>query len=225
MPSDPASGLTPEDHNWRPSALQAWWAGLSDLPNGWLRKWMNPGNQSRIHLANLVARFPGQIAIGPYTYGRPKIRFPHSGVKLTIGRFGSIGDGVEILLGGSHRMDWVTTYPFADMSRLWPEAAGLPSSGTTRGDVTIGADVWIGSQAFLLSGITVGHGAVIAARAVVSRDVPPYAVVAGNPAKVVRMRFDEARIEKLLASRWWLRPEAEIRRLIPILLSDRFEAL
>ena len=217
--------VAPEDGDWRPTGLQAWWAGLPPVPRGWLRKRLNPDNQTRLHLAKLVARRPGQFIIGAYTYGRPKVRFPESGARLVIGRYGSIADGVEILLGGNHELSWATTYPFPALPRLWPEAAGMTGHHTTRGDVAIGHDVWLGSQSMILSGVSIGHGAVVAARAVVTRDVPPYAIVAGNPARVVKLRFDEARIERLLASRWWLRPEAEIRELIPILMSDRLEAL
>jgi virginiamycin A acetyltransferase len=217
--------LLPEDADWTPGALAVWWAGLSPIPRGWLSRRLNPDNQTRLHLAHLIARRRGQIAIGPYSYGRPKIRFPESGARLVIGRFCSIADGVEILLGGNHRLDWATTYPFAALPGLWPEAAGLDGSHVSNGDVVIGHDVWLGSQSLILSGVTIGHGAVVAARAVVTRDVPPYAIVAGNPARPVRYRMSENRIAALLASRWWARPEPEIRKLIPMLMSDRVEAL
>ncbi|MEI5663888.1 CatB-related O-acetyltransferase [Bosea sp. CCNWLW174] len=190
-----------------------------------MRRWINPHNQTRLHLANLVARRPGQITIGAYSYGRPKVRFPESGAKLTIGRYCSIADGIEIMLGGNHRTEWATTYPFPAMSGLWPDAAGLARADVSRGDVVIGSDVWLGSQALILSGVGIGHGAVVAARAVVTRDVPPYAIVAGNPARIVRYRMSEERIAALLRSSWWLLPEAEIKRLIPTLLSERIEDL
>ncbi len=215
----------PDDAAWRPGAAVAWWAGLPDWLRGLLRHSFNPHNQTRLHLAHLVARRPGQIVAGPFTYGRPKVRFPESGARLSIGRYGSIADGVEILLGGNHRTDWATTYPFPALPGLWPEAAGLGGHDATRGDVTIGHDVWLGSQAMVLSGVTIGHGAVVAARAVVTRDVEPYAIVAGNPARIVRHRLGPSEIEALLAARWWDLPEHEIRRLIPVLMSDRVSAL
>lgn len=221
MPSEQAGAVAPEDRDWRPSPLQAWWAGLPTVPRGWLRKRFNRDNQTRLHLAHLVARRPGQFVFGPNTYGRPKIRFPESGAKLAIGRYGSIADGVEILLGGNHRLDWATTYPFPALPRLWPEAAGLTGYDTTRGDVMIGHDVWLGSQCMIMSGLRIGHGAVVAARAVVTRDVPPYAIVAGNPARVVRLRFDEATVAALLESRWWELPRERIVPLLPLLMSDR----
>ncbi|WP_280177674.1 CatB-related O-acetyltransferase [Bosea sp. CS1GBMeth4] len=190
-----------------------------------LRRWINPDNQTRVHLAKLLACRPGQIAVGAFTYGRPKVRFPESGARLSIGRYGSIADGVEILLGGNHRTDWATTYPFPALPNLWPAAAGMGGHDATRGDVMIGHDVWLGSQAMILSGVTIGHGAVVAARAVVTRDVPPYAIVAGNPAKLVRLRLPEPQIEALLASRWWALPPEAVSRLLPLLMSGRIDEL
>ncbi len=225
MPSDTGGLLPPEDEAWRPRALDIWWSRLPPGPRSKLRKWLNPHNQTQLYLAHLIARRPGQIAVGRYTYGRPKIRFAESGSRLRIGRYGSIADGVEIMLGGNHRTEWATTYPFPALPRLWPEAVGLDGSHVSRGDVTIGHDVWLGSQALILSGVMIGHGAVVAARAVVTKDVPPYAIVAGNPARVVRYRMSEQLIAALLESRWWALPEAEVRRLIPTLLSERIEDL
>ncbi|KPF71896.1 chloramphenicol acetyltransferase [Bosea sp. AAP35] len=190
-----------------------------------LRKRFNPDNQTRLHLAKLIARHPGRVAVGAWTYGRPKVRFPESGARLTIGRYGSIADGVEILLGGNHRTDWSTTYPFPELPRLWPEAVGISGAHVTRGDVAIGHDVWLGSQCMVLSGVTIGTGAVVAARAVVTRDVPPYAIVAGNPARIIRHRFDEGRVALLLASRWWHLPRKTVGALIPLLMSERVEDL
>jgi virginiamycin A acetyltransferase len=217
---DPVT-LLPEDANWRPGPLTSWWVGLPGWLSNGLRRYFNPHNQTRLHLARMIARRPGQIAVGAHTYGRPKVRFAESGSRLTIGRYGSIADGVEILLGGNHRLDWITTYPFPALPGIWPEAAGLDGSHVSNGDVSIGHDVWLGSQCIILSGVTIGHGAVVAARAVVTRDVPPYAIVAGNPARVVRRRLSDAQIEALLAKRWWDLPDTEIRRLLPILSSDR----
>ncbi|WP_420101801.1 CatB-related O-acetyltransferase [Bosea sp. (in: a-proteobacteria)] len=221
MRSDDQDATAETDRDWRPSALQGWWAGLPPVPRGWLRKRLNRDNQTRLHLAHLVARRPGQMVIGPYTYGRPKVRFAESGAGLVIGRYGSIADGVEILLGGNHRLDWVTTYPFPALPRLWPQAAGIGGFDATRGDVVIGHDVWLGSQAMVMSGVRIGHGAVVAARAVVTKDVPPYAVVAGNPARIVKMRFDEATVAALLATGWWNLPRQRIEALLPLLLSER----
>ena len=121
-----------------------------------LRNWRNPHNETRVHLAALARRY--RFDIGAHSYGRPKVRFPESGRKLTIGRYCSIADKVEILLGGDHRLDWVSTFPFAAFPEVWPSAedGGYHAS---RGDVTIGHDVWLGSGVMILSGVTIGHGA------------------------------------------------------------------
>ena len=158
-----------------------------------------------------------QFEIGRGTYGTPRIRSWREGPTLRIGSFCSIAANAQIFLGGEHRTDWVTTYPF---SQFWEEARHIPGHPRIKGDVVIGNDVWIGSDAIILSGVTIGDGAVIGAGAVVSRSVPPYAVVIGNPAQVVRNRFDDATIERLLALRWWSWDDAEIKRFLPLMLSD-----
>jgi acetyltransferase-like isoleucine patch superfamily enzyme len=184
-----------------------------------LKNWRNPHNQTRIHLARMAGRYGYDI--GDFSYGRPKVRFPESGRKLTIGRYCSIADKVEILLGGNHRIDWGTTYPFSALRDLWPSAPGTDDYHSSRGDVTIGHDVWLGSGAIVLSGVAIGHGAVVAAHAVVTRDVPPYAIVGGNPAGIIRYRFDEATIRDLLEIAWWDLPPPAVARLIPLLQSNR----
>jgi virginiamycin A acetyltransferase len=188
-----------------------------------LRRGRNPHNETRLHLETLARRW--NFLIGAYSYGRPKVRFPESGRRLTIGRYCSIADRVEILLGGDHRLDWVSTYPFAAMTGLWPGADAPQDYHVSRGDVTIGNDVWLGSGCMILSGVTVGDGAVVAAHAVVTRDVPPYAVVAGNPARLVRRRFDEATTAALVETAWWDFPHATVMRWIPLLQSGRVEEL
>ena len=184
-----------------------------------LRRGRNPHNETRRHLEALARRW--NFSIGAYSYGRPKVRFPESGRRLTIGRYCSIADKVEILLGGDHRLDWVSTYPFAAMAGLWPGADAPEDYHASRGDVRIGNDVWLGSGCLILSGVTVGHGAVVAAHAVVARDVPPYAVVAGNPARVVRRRFDEQTVAALVETAWWEFPQETVTRWVPLLQSGR----
>jgi acetyltransferase-like isoleucine patch superfamily enzyme len=188
-----------------------------------LKNWRNPHNQTKRHLARMANRYGYDI--GEFSYGRPKVRFPESGKKLTIGRYCSIADKVEILLGGNHRTDWGTTYPFSAIPGLWRSAARTDDYHSSRGDVIIGHDVWLGSGALILSGVTVGHGAVVAAHAVVTKDVPPYAIVGGNPAKVIRYRFDETTVAALLEARWWDLPREKIATLIALLQSDRIREL
>jgi virginiamycin A acetyltransferase len=188
-----------------------------------LRTWRNPHGETRLHLAPEIRRWG--FAVGEYSYGRPKIRFPETGCRLTIGRYCSIADKVEIFLGGNHRTAWVTTYPFDNLPGLWPASTGPAKSHVSRGDVAIGNDVWIGSGAVILSGVSVGDGAVIGAHALVTRDVPPYGLVGGNPAQLIRLRFDEATIAALLEARWWDLDRADVERLIPLLQSSRIDEL
>jgi acetyltransferase-like isoleucine patch superfamily enzyme len=188
-----------------------------------LKNWRNPNNETRIHLKRLAERWG--FAIGAYSYGRPKVRFAESGHKLSIGRYCSIADRVEILLGGNHRTDWVSTYPFAALPGLWPAAKGLDGYHASRGDVVIGHDVWLGSGATILSGVRIGHGAVVAAQALVAKDVAPYAIVGGNPARLIRMRFDEATTAALLDAAWWDLDAAAVATLIPLLQSGRTDEL
>ena len=138
--------------------------------------------------------------IGEYSYGKPKLHAHHMG-RLTIGRYSSIGPDVDVVLG-NHRTDTFTTYPFKVLGRLW---SGVPDvdDHESRGDVIIGSDVWIGTGALISSGVQIGHGAVIGARSVVTHNVPPYAVVAGVPAKIIRYRFDEPTVARLLDIAWW----------------------
>jgi acetyltransferase-like isoleucine patch superfamily enzyme len=188
-----------------------------------LKNWRNPHNQTRLHLTKLASRYGFEI--GDFSYGRPKVRFPETGRKLTIGRYCSFADKVEILLGGNHRLEWATTYPFSALPELWPSAPRTQEHHASGGDVVIGHDVWLGSGAIILSGLTIGHGAVVAAHAVVTKDVPPYAIVGGNPARVIRYRFDEETIAALLDTAWWELPREQVATLIPLLQSDRVTEL
>ena len=159
----------------------------------------------------------GAKEVGRWTYGMPTVRSWGEGTNLTIGKFCAIADDVTVFLGGNHRTDWISTYPF---SVLWPEVAGhIKGHPATRGDVVIGNDVWIGTGVFILSGVKIGDGAVLGAKSVVAKDVPPYAIVCGNPAKIIKYRFDKESIQKLLAIAWWNWPDEEIRTIVPMLLS------
>jgi len=141
--------------------------------------------------------------------------------RVRIGSFCSIGPEVDIITGGIHPVQWVSLYPFRikwGMDGAYED--GMP---TSNGDVEIGSDVWIGTGALILSGVSIGHGAVIAARAVVSRNVPPYAIAAGVPARVVRYRHTQEQIRRLLEIAWWNWPDERIREAVPLLLSTRVE--
>lgn len=160
------------------------------------------------------------LEVGEHSYGKPSVMWWGEDVKLRIGKFCSIADHVSLFLGGNHRTDWVTTYPFSAFAPLWPEAAGIKGHPGTNGDIVIGNDVWLASGCTILSGVGIGDGAAIAARAVVTKDVPPYAIVAGNPAQIVRYRFDPQTIERLLRIRWWDWPNSRIRAAMPLMLSS-----
>jgi len=158
-----------------------------------------------------------QYDIGDFTYGYPKIFSWGEGSKLKIGKFCSIARGVEIYLGGEHRIEWVTTYPF---NALFPEHSKIKGHPKTKGDVVIGNDVWIADGAIIMSGVTVGDGAVIGARSVVTKDVKPYEIVAGNPAKHIKFRFDEKVIKELLEIKWWNWETSKIDKYVHLLQSD-----
>jgi acetyltransferase-like isoleucine patch superfamily enzyme len=160
-------------------------------------------------------------SIGEHTYGSPTVLELES-AKLTIGRFTSIAPEVTIVLG-DHRTDTVTTYPFKALRKHWHTAVDVESDHTSKGDVVIGNDAWIGQGVTILSGVTIGDGAVVAARSVVTKDVPAYGVVAGNPARLIRHRFDETTIARLQALRWWDWPQEEIDAAIPLLTAPDLE--
>lgn len=158
--------------------------------------------------------------IGRWTYGRPEV-IAADEAELTIGSFCSFASGVKIVLGGEHRTDWVTTYPF---NVLFSEAAGYRGHPSTKGAVTIGNDVWVGQDAAIFSGVKIGNGAVIAARSVVRRNVAPYSIIGGNPARHLAYRFDAATIDALQRIAWWDWPLAKIKAAWPLLLADDVSA-
>jgi acetyltransferase-like isoleucine patch superfamily enzyme len=189
----------------------------------WLNRFHNPHHLTRLYHAREMERYGWQI--GDFTYGRLTVRQWGEGARLRIGAYGSFAKGVTVFLGGNHRTDWVSTYPFSNLTALWPSMRHHPSTVTTRGDVVIGSDVWIGTGATILSGVNIGHGAVIGAGAMVTRDVPAYAIVGGNPAKILKMRFAPDIIATLLETAWWELPPQQVADLAPLLQSGDVEAL
>jgi len=162
-----------------------------------------------------------EYEIGKETYGNPSVLTWGSKSTLRIGSYCSIGGGVQILLGGNHRTDWVTTFPFPVR---WKEAAEISGHPSSKGNIIIEHDVWIGRQSVILSGVTIHTGAVIGCNSVVSRDVAPYTIVAGNPAKEIRKRFSDEQISRLLQSKWWTLDKERITSLLPLLCSDNIDA-
>ena len=165
-------------------------------------------------------RYPDYV-VGVGTYGIPIVHDWQEGATLRVGSYTSIADEVHIFLGGHHRTDWVSSYPFP---AFVDEARGIEGYGGTRGDVCIGNDVWLASGCTILSGVSIGDGAVVAARSVVSRDVPPYSIVAGNPAQIVRFRFEQDVRDELLSIAWWNWPESEVRQVVNLLCSSDMAA-
>ncbi|MBU0729177.1 MAG: CatB-related O-acetyltransferase [Proteobacteria bacterium] len=168
---------------------------------------------------SLQERYP-QYEFGRETYGHLQVHSWGEGATLKVGSFTSIAPGVQIFLGGEHRLDWVTTFPF---NSFWAEAKNLFGHPKTKGDVLIGNDVWLGAESLIMSGVTIGDGAVIGARAVVTKDVPAYAVVAGNPAIVVKRRFDDKTIQRFLVVKWWGWSDSRIKEALPLLLNNDIE--
>ncbi|MFT4277075.1 MAG: type B chloramphenicol O-acetyltransferase [Rhodopseudomonas sp.] len=152
---------------------------------------------------------------------------PDDGVdRLIIGSFCSIGSGAAFIMAGNqgHRSDWISTFPFYWMPDV-PAFAGADNGFQPAGDTVIGNDVWIGSEAIIMPGVTIGDGAVIGTRSLVTRNVEPYAIVGGNPAKIIRKRFDDTDIDKLLELRWWDWRDDQLQQVMPILTSGDIAAL
>ncbi len=165
-------------------------------------------NQSSIYTKDRLTG--ANFEIGEYTYGCPNVVQWDDSTNLHIGKFCSIASDVTILLGGNHRTDWVSSYPFNVLSKPFPKASPIKGHPATKGDIWIGNDVWIGHGATILSGVHIGDGAVIGAKTVVTKDVAPYAIVVGNPGRMVKKRFDEKTIAALLEIGWWNWDEKQI---------------
>ncbi|MGB3182960.1 MAG: CatB-related O-acetyltransferase [Cyclobacteriaceae bacterium] len=176
------------------------------------------------------------IVVGDYTYyddfetvenfeKNVKYLFDFTGDKLIIGKFCMIASDVTFIMNGAnHLSDALSTYPFAIFGEDWAhamEGREYPS----KGDTTIGNDVWIGYGATVMPGVTIGDGAIIATKAVVTKDVAPYAVVGGNPAKEIRKRFSDEEISQLLSIRWWDWPIEKITANVQHLAGNDLEGL
>ena len=163
-----------------------------------------------------------QVSVGRFTYGVENLSIKqwNEGAALKIGAFCSLGNKINIFLGGNHRTDWITTFPFG---HVYQEELGnfdILGHPSTKGDIVIGNDVWVGFGVSIFSGLKIGDGAVLSANACVVKDVPPYHIVAGNPAKIVKKRFDEDIIKLLLRLKWWDLPLESIKKIIKIISSQ-----
>lgn len=185
------------------------------------------GDKKTVYLKNVISN--PNIIVGDYTMYHDTLhdpkefetnnvlyQYPINGDKLKIGKFCSIACGTKFLFNSAnHALDSLSTYPFSLFFEEWNlEREKVTDAWDNRGDIVIGNDVWIGYEAVILSGVTIGDGAIIGTRAVVTKDVPPYTIVGGVPAKPIRKRFDEKVIKELLKIKWWDWTEEKIARNI-----------
>lgn len=181
-----------------------------------------PGQPRVVFLRPLVTS--ATIEVGEYTYyddpDSPEdfefkaVLYAFGPERLVIGRFCALAAGVRFLMPGANHADLgPSTFPFGIFGEPWAERTmDLVLGAPSRGDTVVGSDVWFGNGATVLPGVRIGHGAVVAAGSVVTGEVPPYAVVAGNPARVVRRRFDERGVDLLLEAAWWDWPIEAVTR-------------
>ncbi len=196
------------------------------------------GDTQTVYLKNVVTR-PG-IQVGEYTMYNDFVNdprdfeknnvlyhYPVNHDRLLIGKFCSIACGAKFLFNSAnHALGSLSTYPFPIFYDEWGlEGKNVADAWDNKGDIALGNDVWIGYEAVILAGVTIGDGAIIGARAVVTRDVPPYAIVGGVPARLIRHRFDDTTIETLLDLRWWDWEPERIRQALPALQAGDIAAL
>ncbi len=177
------------------------------------------------------------IVIGDYTYyDDPEdsenfecnvlYHFPFIGDRLVIGKFCAIARGVKFIMNGAnHKTSGISTYPFQIFGNGWEKVMPQPGDLPYKGDTIIGNDVWIGYDVLIMAGVKIGNGAIISSRSVVVTDVPPYAVVGGNPAKAIRERFSQEIVLELEEIAWWDWPIEKISKYLAVIVSADVEAL
>lgn len=191
-----------------------------------------PGDTTTIHLSAAITN--PAVSVGRFTIYNDFVRdprafetnnilyhYPINGDRVTIGSFCSLACGARLLMNSAnHTLSSLSTYPFP-LFDAWDPGRNVTETWDNHGDIRIGSDVWIGYEAVILAGVTIGHGAIVAARAVVTHDVPDYAIVGGVPAKTIRKRFDDATIAALLELAWWDWPvDAIVANLTAIRAGD-----
>jgi virginiamycin A acetyltransferase len=193
------------------------------------------GLKRSVFLKNIITR--PNIIVGDYTYyddendpynfeKNVKYHYENLGDKLIIGRFCQIAQGVEFLMNGMfHNLSYLTTYPFSlfdeSIGEKYPKSVNFPM----KGDTIVGNDVWVGYKVTIMPGVQIGDGAIIGTAALVTKNVPAYAIVGGNPARIIRMRFDDKTIEKLLKIQWWNWDIDKIVANVDTLLSETVDEL
>lgn len=195
----------------------------------------NENIKSICFIKNVITR--PNITAGEYSYyndsngaerfeERVTYHYEFMGDKLIIGRFCAIAQGVEFIMNGAnHKMSSVTTYPFSLMGHGWEKVTPAISELPFKGDTIVGSDVWIGQNTTVMPGVHIGDGAIIAANSVVAKDVPPYSIAGGNPARVIRIRFDDDLINYLLKIKWWDWPASKIFDHLETLCSADLERI
>lgn len=190
-----------------------------------------------VYLKNVITR--KNIQVGENTfyndfYDDPKnfeknnvlYQYPINNDKLIIGKFCSIACRAKFLMtSGNHAMKSLATYPFPIFGEEWNEDLNVKGAWDNKGDIVIGNDVWIGYEAVIMSGVKIGDGAIIGTRAVVTKDVMPYTIVGGVPAKFIRKRFSDDVISKLLETKWWDWPYEKIQANIQYIQAGNIEKL
>ncbi|MFK7847359.1 MAG: CatB-related O-acetyltransferase, partial [Rhodothermales bacterium] len=152
--------------------------------------------------------------------------FPFIGDKLIIGKYCALGRGAKFIMNGAnHKLDGFSTYPFYIFGNGWEKVTPKPEELPNKGDTVVGNDVWMGYESLVMPGVKIGHGSIIASRSVVTSDVPPYAIVGGNPAKIIRYRFSESTIDALLEIGWWDWAVEKVTRNLPAIVSANLEEL
>lgn len=194
------------------------------------------GDRDTVYLRNVIQ--DPSISVGEFTIYNdfvhdPRLfeqnnvlyHYPVNGDRLIIGKFCSIACGAKFLFNSAnHSLASLSTYPFPIFYEEWGlNIQNVAAAWDNKGDIVIGNDVWIGYEAVVLAGVTIGDGAVIGARAVVTKDVPPYAVVGGVPARLIRRRFPDDTISALLALRWWDWPADKIKPRLSALQAGQIE--
>ena len=195
-------------------------------------------DRETVYLKQVITR--PNIQVGDYTiyhdFVRPPEDFEKNNVlyqypinhdKLVIGKFCSIACGAKFVFNSAnHTLSSLSTYPFPIFFEEWDlEVKEITRAWANKGDIRIGNDVWIGYEAVILAGVSIGDGAIIGARALVTKDVPPYTIVGGVPARVIRKRFDQEIIDTLLQVRWWNWPKARISRHLDAIQSGNAQLL
>jgi len=171
-------------------------------------------SEMKNHTNNMIPR-------GKHTYGpEPKIiGVPEIAIGSRIGKFCSIAENLQFIVRGAHMIDWVTTYPFQALWNMDVPLHDLPPHSP----IIIGNDVWIAANVKIKQGVTIGDGAILATECFVTKDVPPYALVGGNPAKIIKYRFTEEQIKDLLEIKWWDWEDEKIKEIVPLLVSNNID--